>query len=83
MHLLTEINGSLAKSGSASLSGVTAPAAAFIASGLDRPGSVVVITPDEVSARDFVRDLTLFMGYSEALYFPPAVFSSAVFSANR
>jgi transcription-repair coupling factor (superfamily II helicase) len=53
------------------VSGITAPAAAFLASGIRNPGSLVVITPDEDSARSFARDLSVFLGVPEALYFPP------------
>lgn len=59
------------KTGTAAVSGITAPAAAFLASSLHDPGSLIVITPDEDSARNFTRDLSLFLGEREALYFPP------------
>jgi len=60
------------RTGSASVSGVTASAAAFIASGLGDPGSLVVITPDADSAGRFASDLSLFLGGDRALFFPPA-----------
>jgi len=61
----------LKKNGTATVSGITAPALAFLASGLRDPGNLVVITPDEKSARDFTRDLSLFLGERETLRFPP------------
>ena len=61
----------LKKSGTAAVSGITAPAAAFLASSLRGSENLVVITPDEDSARNFSRDLSLFLGAGEALYFPP------------
>jgi transcription-repair coupling factor (superfamily II helicase) len=61
----------LEKTGTAAVSGITAPAAAFLASTLNGPGNLVVITPDEDSARNFAYDLSLFLGTDEALYFPP------------
>ena len=61
----------LEKTGTAAVSGITASAAAFLASSLRDPGSLIVITPDEESARSFTRDLTLFLGKREALHFPP------------
>ena len=61
----------LEKTGIAAVSGVTASAAAYLASGLRDPGSLIVITPDEDSARSFASDLSLFLGEREALYFPP------------
>ncbi|MDF1526562.1 MAG: transcription-repair coupling factor [bacterium] len=61
----------LEKMGTAAVSGVTAAAAAFLASRLRGSENLVVITPDEDSARDFSRDLSLFLGAGEALYFPP------------
>jgi transcription-repair coupling factor (superfamily II helicase) len=61
----------LKKSGNAALSGITAPAAAFFASSIRDAESLVIITPDESSASSFSRDLSLFSGADEALYFPP------------
>ena len=60
----------LEKTGNAAVSGLTAPAAAFMASGLSDPTSLVVITPDEDSARSFAFDLSLFLGGTRALYLP-------------
>ena len=71
MHLPPTLLNKLEETGTAAISGVTAAAAAFFASGLRSQGGLVVITPDEESARSFTRDLSLFLGEPEALYFPP------------
>jgi len=72
MYLSDIVLESLEKTGTASVSGLTAPAAAFLASGLSDPASLVVITPDEDSARSFTRDLSLFLGGTRTLHLPPA-----------
>ncbi|MGD8353816.1 MAG: transcription-repair coupling factor, partial [Pseudomonadota bacterium] len=71
MRLLIEIRESLSGNRTVSVSGISAPAAAFIAAGMETPGRLVVITPDEPSARSFARDLSLFLSGTKARYFPP------------
>ncbi|UCF89330.1 MAG: transcription-repair coupling factor, partial [bacterium] len=59
------------KTGTGAVSGVTAAAAAYLASGLPDADNLVIVTPDEDSARSFARDLSLFLGTGKALYLPP------------
>lgn len=70
--LYDTLRDNLEKTRTAAVSGVTAPAAAYLASGLPDPGSLVVITPDEESARSFTLDLSLFLGTRDVLYLPPS-----------
>lgn len=59
------------KTGTGAVSGVTPAAAAYLASGLPDADNLVIVTPDEDSARSFARDLSLFLGTGKALYLPP------------
>ncbi len=53
------------------LSGVTAPAAAYLASRLPVIDRLVVITPDEECAENFAGDLSFFLGQEKPPCLPP------------
>ena len=72
MPLLSDLIENLAKTGTAAVSGVSSPAAAFIASRISDRNRLVIVAPDTVCAARLAQDMSLFLDGERVFYLPPA-----------